>query len=170
MKSSVCCFSGYRPEKMPDDFSEHSLAFQQLQQQLHQAIISAIQDGYRHFLCGMSRGFDLWAAETVIQLINQGYNIDLWAAIAFPNMHQQWEPHWRKRYQTILQHTHHVFSACDRYTPECYHIRDRFLVEQSSRCICFFDGLPGGTQYTIQYAKRRGLYIDNLADPQLSFF
>lgn len=170
MKSSVCCFSGYRPEKMPSGYEEGTPAFQNMLQRLRESVVSAADSGCRHFLCGMSRGFDLWAAETVLSLMEEGYCIDLWAAIAFPGMQQHWEPEWQERYHHALLHASHVFPSFDRYTPECYTVRDRFLVDQSSRCICFFDGTPGGTQYTVNYAKRSGLYVDNLADPQLSLF
>ncbi len=170
MKSSVCCFSGYRPEKMPEDMQEHSPAFADMTQRLRCAIHDAAGQGYRHFLSGMSRGFDLWAAEAVLELARQGEAIDLWAAIAFPGMEQYWEPLWRARYTSALAQASRTFPLCDRYEPDCYKKRDRFLVEQSSLCICFFDGTPGGTQYTVGYARRSGLAIDNLADQQLSLF
>lgn len=169
MKSSVCCFSGYRPEKMPKDMPEGCAAFTDMLSRLRNAIQKAADNGCRHFLSGMSRGFDLWAAEMVLELQIQGLYIDLWAAIAYPGMQQYWEPEWQKRYHTVLSQAARIFPVFDRYQPECYTIRDRFLVEQSSRCICFFDGTPGGTAYTVAYARRSGLQIDNLADMQLTF-
>ena len=169
MKSSICCFSGYRPEKMPPDLPEGSPAFAELLQRLRQYIPRASRAGYRHFLSGMSRGFDLWAAEAVLELQEQGCAIDLWAAVAYPGMEQYWEPEWQQRYHAVLSHAAKVFPVSGKYARECYTLRDRFLVEQSSRCICFFDGTPGGTAYTVQYARRSGLAIDNLADQQVSF-
>ncbi|MCD8357326.1 MAG: DUF1273 domain-containing protein [Clostridia bacterium] len=169
MKSTICCFSGYRPEKMPQNIQEGSAAFANMLQRLRQAICQASDDGYRHFLSGMSRGFDLWAAEIVLELQAQGYAIDLWAAIAYPGMHQYWEPRWQERYNIVLSKAAKIFPVFGQYTQECYTVRDRFLVEQSSRCICFFDGTPGGTAYTVNYARRSGLIIVNLADMQLTF-
>lgn len=170
MHSSVCCFSGYRPEKMPADMAEGSPAFCGMQQRLRRAIRQASDGGFRHFLSGMSRGFDLWAAEAVLELAREGCPIDLWAAIAFPGMQKYWEPEWSRRYDAVLDQAARVFALYDRYQPDCYTTRDRFLVEQSSACICFFDGTPGGTAYTVGLARRRGLDIINLADPQLSLF
>ena len=170
MQQQICCFSGYRPEKMPANMQEHSPAFQEMQVRLRKAIIDAVQNGYRYFLSGMSRGFDLWAAEVVLSLQKEGLPIELWAAIAFPDMQEYWEPQWQERYETVLQQASQTFSVMNDYTPNCYTMRDRFLAEQSSMCICFFDGKPGGTQYTVNYARKRGLTIINLAEAQLSFF
>lgn len=169
MKSFICCFSGYRPEKMPPNLSEDSAAFDALMQRLCRSIRRASHAGYRHFLSGMSRGFDLWAAEAVINLQMHGYPIDVWAAVAYPGMEQYWEPEWQQRYHAVLSYAAKVFPVSGKYSRECYTLRDRFLVDQSSRCICFFDGTPGGTAYTVQYARRSGLMIDNLAEQQLSF-
>lgn len=169
MNTAVCCFSGYRPEKMPHDMTEGSPAFLDMLSRLRSAILLASQTGCRYFLSGMSRGFDLWAAETVLELKHSGYDIRLWAAIAFPGMDAYWEPEWQQRYTDVLLQADRIFPVAQKYSPECYTARDRFLVQQSSRCICFFDGVPGGTSYTVGLARRSGLAINNLADMQLTF-
>ncbi len=167
MNATVCCFSGYRPEKMPSDMYEGSAEFVDMQCRLRRAIRETAAQGCRHFLSGMSRGFDLWAADAVLELAEQGLPIDLWAAIAFPGMQDGWEPRWRAHYERVLRRASHVFPIYDRYAPDCYTARDCFLVEQSGCCICFYDGKPGGTQYTVTRAERAGLSIFNLADRQL---
>ena len=40
--------------------------------------------------------------------------------------------------------------------------RDRYMVDHSSLLIAAFDGTPGGTQYTMQYAMSRGVSIVDL--------
>ena len=65
-KSTTCCFTGYRPEKIPFHVSEYGYTYRQLQLRLERAVQEAILIGYRHFITGMSRGVDLWAAERVI--------------------------------------------------------------------------------------------------------
>lgn len=169
MSVSVCCFSGYRPEKMPPDLFEGSPDFSDMLHRLRNAVCNMEKNGCRHFLSGMSRGFDLWAAETVLELKNNGHDIYLWAAVAFPGMQQYWEPEWQKRYEHVLSHADRIFPVSPKYAPDCYMARDRFLVQHSSQCICFFDGTPGGTEYTVNLARRSGLTVHNLADMQLSF-
>lgn len=167
MKQTTCCFSGYRPEKMPQDTRPGSDAFRRMIDALRCECLRAVEDGYTVFLSGMSRGFDLWAASIVLELQERGLKIDLWAAIAFHGMEQYWEPEWQALYERILRRARHTFACFDVYQPGCYTIRDRLLVERSSRIICYYDGVPGGTEYTVNYAKRTGLEICNLADPQI---
>ena len=167
MQQTICCFSGYRPEKMPADMAEGTPEFDRMLCRLRTAILRAAEQGYTVFLSGMSRGFDLWAAEVVLELQDRGLDIALWAAIAFHGMEQYWEPEWQARYDTALRRARHTFAICDRYEPGCYTRRDAFLVQRSSRCICFFDGVPGGTEYTVNAARRAGHTIVNLADNQL---
>ena len=75
MRTSVCCFSGYRPEKMPHGYQENSRLFAELQMDLCQAIRRAHAQGCLHFLSGMSRGFDLWAAQAVLAVRGEGLPI-----------------------------------------------------------------------------------------------
>jgi GTP-binding protein EngB required for normal cell division len=40
--------------------------------------------------------------------------------------------------------------------------RDRYMVDHASLLIAAFDGTPGGTQYTMQYAMSRRVSIVDL--------
>ena len=62
-----------------------------------------------------------------------------------------------------------LVAACDyetvvsaQYTPHCMHRRDRYMVDHASLLIAVFDGTPGGTQYTMQYAMSRRVSIVDL--------
>ncbi len=165
-KSEACCFSGYRPEKfnLPQDHTAAMLA-----PELETAVRHAVQDGYRLFVTGMSRGFDLWAAQTVLRL-RQEMPVKLLCAIPFDRQSQGWEPEWQTLYHEILLNADFVQSLSHEYTPDCFFIRNRFMIEGCSRLICWYDGCPGGTRFTVQCAKRRGLELVNLADRQLCLF
>ena len=41
--------------------------------------------------------------------------------------------------------------------------RNRHLVDNSSVCICYLTESTGGTAYTVEYARKSGLTIVNLA-------
>ena len=43
--------------------------------------------------------------------------------------------------------------------------RNRHLVDNSSACICYLTKSAGGTAYTVNYARRMGLRIINIAGP-----
>ena len=42
------------------------------------------------------------------------------------------------------------------------HQRNRYMVDRSSLLIAAYDGTAGGTRYTVEYARSRGLQIINL--------
>ena len=65
-RSHTCCFSGYRPEKMPFRTNDPD-AVQALEAALDRAVEHAVSQGYHTFLSGMAAGFDIWAAEAVIR-------------------------------------------------------------------------------------------------------
>ena len=41
--------------------------------------------------------------------------------------------------------------------------RNRHLVDNSSACVCYLTESKGGTAYTVDYARRSGIKIVNLA-------
>ena len=43
------------------------------------------------------------------------------------------------------------------------HERNRYLVDNSGLCLCYLVKRGGGTYYTVQYAKKQGLPVINLA-------
>jgi hypothetical protein len=42
--------------------------------------------------------------------------------------------------------------------------RNRHLVDNSSVCICYLTKPTGGTAYTVNYARRSGLQVINMAE------
>ena len=57
-----------------------------------------------------------------------------------------------------------MLAACDevkvfseRYNRGCYFVRNRYMVDESSRVIAVYDGRSnGGTVFTMQYARAKG--------------
>ena len=64
-----------------------------------------------------------------------------------------------------------IKSKCDKYVytseeydEQCMMKRNRHLVDYSKFCICYLEKEVGGTAYTVDYAKSRGLKIINIAN------
>lgn len=164
-KEQICCFSGYRPEKM--DIGRWADA--QREGLLERAVRRAASSGCVVFMTGMSRGFDLWGAQMVLALRAE-LGLKLWCVIPFAAQAEQWGDEWRELYQDVLLHSDRTFCLAEDYSPDCFYHRNRFLVQGASRMICWYDGQTGGTAYTVRLARKEGLWIDNLADPQTSFW
>ena len=78
------CFSGYRPEKLPWGGDESDPRCAVLKKRLYDAAESACAEGYRHFICGMARGVDLYACEAVLQLREKYRDVTVEAASRAP--------------------------------------------------------------------------------------
>lgn len=145
--ATTCSFTGHRSLR-PAQLSAIKSA---IEQQLHRAI----QDGYTQFICGMAKGADLLFA-SVIASLKKRYTIVLEAALPYPDRMNTPDPLFRE-----------LIAQCDRvvchspvYHPGCYHLRNCYMVENSSRIIALYNGqLQGGTAFTVRYAQERGLDV-----------
>ena len=160
-KQNTCCFSGHRPAKLPWGLDETDERCAALKRRIADAVESAAEEGYTHFICGMAMGCDFYFAEAVLALRGRREGVTLEAAIPCLSQSDGWPSAEQTRYARIL-------AACDcesviqeRYTPDCMQRRNRYMVDHASLLIAANDGLPGGTRSTILYALRRGV---NVAD------
>ncbi|RHS79882.1 DUF1273 family protein [Butyricicoccus sp. AM42-5AC] len=160
-RSHTCCFSGYRPEKMPFRTYDPD-AVQALEAALDRAVEHAVSQGYHTFLSGMAAGFDIWAAEAVIRA-RAHHDIRLLCAVPHDHQSDRFPPSWKKRYNVCLVNSDAVRVFASNYFSGCFSVRNRFMVDSSSLLICYFDGQAGGTAQTVHYAQGSGLRIINLS-------
>lgn len=147
---------------MPFAANGNSFDFLQFQRALERAVQDAIHSGYRHFITGMSRGMDLWAAQIVVRFQKAYRDVILEAAIPFEGQADAWEYADRQLYQAIRNRCDSVVVLSPVYQPDVMHQRNRYMVDHASLLIAAYDGSPGGTRYTYDYARRKGLDIINL--------
>ena len=163
----TCCFTGSRPEKLGFDWESNSYQMQSLRRDLKCAILRAIEQEYTCFISGMSKGFDLWAAQAVLELQTAHPQIKLVCAVPFAEMSQNWSSDWRNLFEKIAQSSDYIKILSPRYSAGCYHARDRFMVDNASRVICWSNDTKDGTEYTVRYAQKQGRLIDNLYISQI---
>ncbi len=158
-RQESCCFTGHRPAKLPWRFHEEDPRCLQLKRRLADAVELAYREGFRHFLCGMAQGCDLYFCEAVLDLREHYPDITVEAAIPCPTQADTWPAAQRERYRRLLERCDLETMVSDQYTSGCMQRRDRYMVDHASLLIAVFDGTAGGTQYTLQYAMSRGLDI-----------
>ena len=122
-------------------------------------IREAIADGFQTFISGMARGVDIWAAEIVLRLREEGAPIHLIAASPYDGFDNVWSLDWRKRYAAIMAGADLIRFISPGYDRGCFQRRNEWMVDRSARVIAVFNGEKGGTKNTIDYAKRLGVSV-----------
>ena len=146
-------FTGYRPEKCPY-FSEDDPMCVDLKERLKNTIEKYILGGAEEFYTGMARGVDTWSAEAVLELKQNYPDIRLNAVIPFNGQESSWDIEDKLRYRKILGLCDSSVTTCPVYMKGCMMIRNRYLVDNCDVLIAVYDGKPGGTRYTVEYARQ----------------
>ena len=156
-----CCFTGHRPEKLPWGSDETDPRCLALKAAIRDAVAAAYDEGFRHFICGMARGCDLYFAEAVVDLRRERPDVTLEAAIPCRTQSQAWPAAERARWRTLVEQSDYETLVQERYTPDCMLRRNRYMVDHSSLVIAVYDGAGGGTRRTLEYAiARRVPFVD----------
>ncbi len=160
MKRDVtCCFTGHRPEKLPWGFDETDPRCIALKERLRAAVHQAYEDGYRHFISGMARGCDQYFAELILEMKETYPDVTLEAAIPCETQAAAWKDHERERYFDLVERCDYETMVQRQYDRGCMQRRNRYMVDRSSRLIAAYDGMLGGTMYTIHHAMQKGVDV-----------
>lgn len=157
LRQHRCCFTGHRPEKLTRSEAE-------IKKDLKMAILQAIDDGFVTFITGMARGVDIWAGEIVLQIRQSRPSIHIIAASPYQGFESRWSADWQRRYNAVLEQADLVRFVCKGYSKACFQIRNEWMVDRSARVIAVYNGEPGGTRNTIEYAKQHEIAITYVLD------
>ncbi len=150
-------FTGHRPEKLPWGSDERDPRCEALKQQLLDAVRTAAGEGYDTFLCGMARGCDTYFAEAVLSL-----GLRLEAYLPCPTQADRWSEEDKARQTGLLLQCSAVYMVEPNYSKGCMLRRNRVMVDGCDALLTVYDGSPGGTGATIEYAGRQGREIRSL--------
>jgi len=156
MKDKTCCFTGHR--SIPENKKE------ELKEVLKLEIIKLINQGVCFFGAGGALGFDTLAAQAVLELKEQYPHIKLILVFPCYNQTYRWKKQDVKVYEDIKSKCDKYVYTSEEYDGQCMMKRNRHLVDYSKFCICYLEKEVGGTAYTVDYAKSRGLKIINIAN------
>ena len=160
-RETNCCFTGHRPEKLPWGTEESDPRCVQVKKKLEQALNTAYEKGFRHYICGMARGCDLYFAEAVLKLRAAHEDVTLECARPCLTQADRWLSADRQRYLDILDQCNYETVVQHVYDRGCMMRRNRYMVDHAAHVISIYDGEPrGGTAATLAYALRCGLTTD----------
>lgn len=146
------CFTGHRPEKL----TRHEKA---IKKDLEKEIRQAVAGGLNVFITGMARGVDIWAAQIVLMLRDEGYDVKLMCVCPYEGFERGWNQEWQKAYREILAAADFVKYVCEGYNRTCFQARNEWMVNHSARVIAVFNGEKSGTKNTIDYAMKVGVPV-----------
>lgn len=155
MKERTACFTGHRTIPF--------LQRRKIEKRTEEALIEAIKQGYRFFGTGGALGFDTLAAQTVLRLKKTYPQIKLILVLPCLSQTRGWRPEDIAEYERIKAAADKVVYTSQEYTRDCMFKRNRHLVDNSSLCIAYLTENTGGTAYTVDYARSKGLIIRNVA-------
>lgn len=139
--------------------------------ELRELLQGLYADGYRHFLCGMSWGFDLAAAEAVVELREQYADVQLVAVEPYAWFGRLFRGDDAEQYERIKAAADEVVVVGDSGEPMDYIARNDYLVEHASAVVAWWSGVKrGGTAYTVKQARKTKIPCYNLFDKELSLF
>lgn len=152
-REKTVCFTGYRSNKFPFMFENNNDKYNNFELKLLYTIESSIKDGYNTFLNGACEGFDILSAELVLLLkkVYNEKNIRLVYVVPFIGQEKGWGTAWQSRYNSVLERADEAIVLSEKYYRGCYYVRNKYLVDNSSLIICYYDGQVGGTKYTLNY-------------------
>lgn len=153
LRENTCCFTGHR--EIPAN------QYEALQAILENRLRYLIDCGYNCFCCGAARGFDTLAAKTVWSLKQKHPEITLRLFLPYQGSTEKWSKQKREEWHSILADSEYA-PAPDHYFQGCFHQRDRAMVDESNCCMTYLTKESGGTQYTVQYARKQGIEVIDL--------
>ena len=156
MREITCCFTGHR--KIPPEERAG------ITDRLERVIVSLYQQGIRAYEAGGALGFDALAAQTVIRLRESCPGMKLILVLPCLTQTRGWRPEDIAEYERIKAQADKVVYTAQQYTRGCMHRRNRHLVDSSGVCVCYLTKNSGGTAYTVNYAKKQGVNVFNIAE------
>ena len=156
MRECTACFTGHR--RIP--FGQTIL----LRRRLDKVISDLVQQGIIYYGAGGALGFDTMAAQAVLSARRKHPQVKLILVLPCPTQADRWPAQDKELYEEIKTQADKVVCVSDHYTKSCMFQRNRHLVDYSNICIAYLTKDTGGTAYTVEYARSKGIDVINLAE------
>ena len=135
-----------------------------LRQALRRKILQLAADGFTRFASGGAAGFDLLAAELILELRQQVPELELHMILPCKGQDRTYSVGDRVRYRRVLESADSVRYTADQYYDGCMLTRDRVMAAAADACICYLTHSRGGTAYTVRHVLMRDVPLYNLAE------
>lgn len=155
--AKVAAVSGYKSFEL-GIFQQSDKRVEIIKTALKKNIHSLLEEGYEWILISGELGTELWAAEAVFSLKEEGFE-ELKLAVITPFLHQ--EKNWNERnkewYNSVLQRADYVNSVSKKpyMNPWQYRQKNKFFIEKSDLLLLLYDPeFEGSPKYIYEAAKK----------------
>ena len=157
MEMYTVCFFGHREVERAAEIES------KLDQLLHDLIT---QKQHVEFLIGRDGEFDLLAASSIRRAVKQyGYG-NTSIILVLPYMKAKYRDN-KQYYLSYYDEMEICSESSDAHYKSAIQVRNRSMVDRSDLVVCCIQHKSGGAYSTMQYAKKQGKQVRNLADCQL---
>ena len=150
MSGLVCAFTGHR------DIPEED--FLRVRDFTRKTVDLLIARGVNKFITGGAAGYDMLAAEIVLEAKKYA-SVKLVVAVPCKGQERYYSICDRERYRRIIGMADEVEILAEHYFDGCMHIRNRYMVDNSDFLVSYCTKDSGGTYYTKDYARNKGKYV-----------
>ena len=152
----TACFTGHRNIPLTRRL--------RIKKQLNEVVDTLVEQGVIYFGAGGALGFDTMAAQAVLSAKERHPQIKLILVLPCPTQAERWPERDKEIYEGIKDRADKIVYISDHHTRSCMFQRNRHLVDHSGTCIAYLTEEKGGTAYTVNYARTKGVNIINLAE------
>ncbi len=154
MEGKICMFTGHRT------INGRHLAG--LPRRIDELLEKLISEGYTEFRAGGAVGFDTIAALKVLEKKKKYGFVRLHLYLPCHGQENGWRENLKKAYYYVIENADSVRYVSDTYVDGCMHKRNREMVDGSALCVAYCGRSKGGSAYTVDYARKRGLRVINM--------
>lgn len=152
-KDKTVCVVGERPKYLKWMYDETSSLYKKLVKEIENNLSVLYLMGYRNFMTGMSLGVETLFAEAVLKM-KRKKKVNLICIIACRDQHKKWKRADKERYYRIVNQADEAKVLFEEYSPECYLLRSKYMVDNSKQLEAYWSGVEkGAVYYTMNYAK-----------------
>lgn len=150
----AACFSGHRLEKLPMGVARRAVV-SMLQEEIHRAVSMGITT----FYCGTADGIDLFAADIVRRMRAANPELRIICVKPFRDFGKKLNGSDRYLFNMVMMESAAVIELSDHYYPDCFRVRNQYLVSHSDLLIAVMGESRSGTGQTIRFAQRRKIPV-----------
>ena len=157
LKDKTCCFAGHGAYPPAVGAALRSRAERRIKELYERGVV--------YYGCGGAAGFDTLMAQICFSLRESGQCPRMKVILVYPfdGFTKRWTVAQQETFHDLLGRYDKVVRLCKGPDYYARMMRNRYLVDRSGYCIAYCVETDGAAAYTIDYARKKGLEVINLA-------